>query len=129
MSRGMEGKLRECTMWNPLIPFRFKSKSRPVLDNKGRVFAVLAGKPNDATYDKATLSFAAQMSKEAAEIPHNAAEMQHKRGSFLAVNVGIFHGLGTRRPTNLDTGRHKDRVERILQDRNLSRFVGFADRE
>src|SRR5687767_4779391 len=54
----------------------------------------------------------------------------HRRGDYLAVNVGVSHDLGSQQPINRDQNRRKfytRSMERLLQSQDVQRMAGFAD--
>ena len=54
------------------------------------------------------------------------SHVEHPRGAFPAVNVGITHGQGTQRPVNLQTHELKGVVEELLADENVQRLATFG---
>ncbi|RXW11606.1 hypothetical protein EST38_g14249 [Candolleomyces aberdarensis] len=54
-------------------------------------------------------------------------ELKHRRGHFLALPVGVSHGGGQERPTNLYQGLHARRIlsQSILQNRAIYRIAGY----
>lgn len=105
------------------------STPRPILDSEGRIFAALAGRPEDPTYLKACEEASELMLAARDKNMFERDELHHKRGDFPAVNVGIIHGNGTKQPTNLRTGRHAEMLKGLLENRSVQRLAGFADGE
>ncbi|KAG6808180.1 hypothetical protein H0H92_005147, partial [Tricholoma furcatifolium] len=54
----------------------------------------------------------------------NHAELNHKRGTFPAVNIGVTMGLGATYPTNLT---HSAMMDRLLGNPHIQRLTHFAD--
>ncbi|KAF8073678.1 hypothetical protein FPV67DRAFT_1410146 [Lyophyllum atratum] len=100
----------------------------PLVCSEGRIFAVLAGQmADDPTYaESCELAYEAMM-YEGQEAHFTAAELNHRRGDFPAVNVGITMGLGATYPTNLGVGTHADMLKRLLANEHIIRLANFAD--
>ncbi|KAJ7082459.1 hypothetical protein B0H15DRAFT_803272 [Mycena belliarum] len=100
--------------------------ARPIVDSHGRIIAVLAGRPNDPTYDAAASEAFATLAAEAAR-PNFPLHMHHRRGAFPAVNAGIFYGQGTDRPCLLNNKAQSAMVARLLANPNFNRLASYAD--
>ncbi|KAJ7067710.1 hypothetical protein B0H15DRAFT_925945 [Mycena belliarum] len=100
--------------------------SRPIVDAHGRIVAVLAGRPNDPTYDVAASEAFAALAAESQE-PHFPLAMHHRRGAFPAVNAGIFYGQGTDRPYVLNNKAQTAVVARLLANPHFNRLASYAD--
>ncbi|TFK61024.1 hypothetical protein BDN72DRAFT_872812 [Pluteus cervinus] len=106
---------------------RATNQPRPISDADGRIFAVLAGQPNDASYKNASHKAFTSLS-EAGDATHfRPKDKKHRRGHFPALNVGVTHGKGTAHPINLNTKPYDATVKRVLQDPNIQRLASFAD--
>ncbi|KAG6895497.1 hypothetical protein C0992_000997 [Termitomyces sp. T32_za158] len=102
---------------------------RPIVCSKGQVFAVLAGQPDPKTgYDKACCLAYEAIAQEGQNAHFTDAEMNHCRGHFPAVNVGVTMGLGATYPTNLNCeGLHAEMLTRLLNNPHIQRLAHFAD--
>ncbi|KAG6825349.1 hypothetical protein H0H92_004011 [Tricholoma furcatifolium] len=67
------------------------------------------------------------MMEAAAQEGFKQADIQHKRGEFPVVNVGVTMGLGATYPTNLATGRHKAMMDNLLSHPAIIQMANFAD--
>jgi hypothetical protein len=67
------------------------STPRTVLDKQGRIFVTLLGRPDDPAYQTATKDAADTISKERVNVEGDAC---HRRGNFIAVNMGVSFGGG-----------------------------------
>jgi hypothetical protein len=112
--RGIEFKKRNST------PF-------PIVDAKDRVVAVCAGQPNDPEYGKCCDQFSKLLAAEGKGAALGEVKNSHKRGAFPAINVGIYHGQGTKKPVNLNCKQHSAFVQDLLKSENVQRVAGYAD--
>ncbi|KAJ7723599.1 hypothetical protein B0H14DRAFT_3519894 [Mycena olivaceomarginata] len=85
--------------------------ARPLVDNAGRIFAVLAGQPDD---DQG----------KGADFP--AAMRKHQRGLFAAINVGLGYRKGQCLPTWMDNKQHTPMANRLLAHEDINRLANFA---
>ncbi|KAF8076820.1 hypothetical protein FPV67DRAFT_1406050 [Lyophyllum atratum] len=98
----------------------------PLLCSEDRVFGCAVGRPQDPTFEKSCqLAYEAIM-EEGRNTAFSYAEINHRRGSFPAVNVGVTMGPGARYPTNLKP-RHADMLSRLLGNPHIIRLTNFAD--
>ncbi|KAJ6574070.1 hypothetical protein B0H19DRAFT_1253833 [Mycena capillaripes] len=90
--------------WNGIDPC-------PLIDSKGRIFAVLAGQPRDPTYKTSVAAAFGAIMQEGTAARFPAIMRKHRRGLFAAINVGLTFGKGQKVPT-VDANRlHRhDRV-------------------
>ncbi|KAI9056573.1 hypothetical protein FKP32DRAFT_1586074, partial [Trametes sanguinea] len=86
----------------------------PILDKNGRVFAVLAGRPQDCHWD--TINSNLQDLFERARDAYSLDEKQtdHRRGTYAAIGAGISFGGGQQRVSNLAQSKHNRGVTDIL---------------
>lgn len=105
------------------------SCSRPIVDKKKRVVAVLAGQPKDAGYATATDAAFLSIIKEGDAASFHPKETHHRRGAFPAINVGVTHGKGTKSPVYLNNHQHGPMMDRLLADPNVQRLAAFASSE
>ncbi|KAF9447924.1 hypothetical protein P691DRAFT_634259, partial [Macrolepiota fuliginosa MF-IS2] len=97
----------------------------PLVDAAGRIFAVLAGRPPGQDFDDAALRACRKMIREARGTSFAPKELNHPRGCFPVINVGVTHGKGTTEPVN--KAEHQDVAQRLLQDPDIDRMAGYAD--
>ncbi|KAJ7685970.1 hypothetical protein B0H17DRAFT_1332964 [Mycena rosella] len=100
--------------------------SRPIVDVFGRIIAVLVGQPRSASWDADVASAYQHISAEgaAAAFPHDLRK--HRRGGFVAQNVGIYYGQGAKFPTRLRTGMYEPMLDRLLGNPAVARMATFA---
>ncbi|KAJ7742910.1 hypothetical protein B0H16DRAFT_1323052, partial [Mycena metata] len=71
----------------------------PLFDANGRIFAVLAGRPDTPAYAAAIArAFALLVRAAAARAAAGSAPASHRRGLYVAVTIGISYGQGQRMP-------------------------------
>ncbi|KAJ7126502.1 hypothetical protein C8R43DRAFT_958011 [Mycena crocata] len=100
--------------------------SRPIIDAKGRIIAVLAGQPRDPTYAAAAADVFAAMNAERTAAQFPATMSKQPRGRFPALNTGLFYGKGQRVPSRLRTGIYGALLQRLVGNPNVKRMAGFA---
>ncbi|KAJ7179980.1 hypothetical protein C8R43DRAFT_1117322 [Mycena crocata] len=100
--------------------------SRPIIDAKGRIVAVLAGQPRDPTYAAAASAVFAAMNQERAAAQFPAALSKQPRGPFPALNIGLFYGKGQRVPSRLRNGTYGALLQRLIGNSNVKRMAAFA---
>ncbi|KAG6851995.1 hypothetical protein C0991_004349, partial [Blastosporella zonata] len=101
--------------------------SKPLICKDGCIFAVLAGQPDSVSYAEACRLAYETIMEEGKAADFSNAQLHHKRGDFPAVNIGVTMGLGATYPTNLQTGKHNDMLQRLLANPNIQRLANFAD--
>lgn len=104
------------------------STCRPFVGPDGRVFAVAAGRPCDASFDSDHDEVCNAMLAAGQATAFTSKQMHHKRGDFPAINVGVTHGRGTVEPKclRIDPGQ-KEMVEGLLGLASLKRMALFAN--
>ncbi|PPQ63302.1 hypothetical protein CVT24_006747 [Panaeolus cyanescens] len=133
--RSSESKkvLRNTNSLNDLLAMGFEvvewdgREARPIIDANGRVCGVLAGRPNDKTYDLSVDRACRFLQAESAPECFRPEESRHRRGPFAAVAFGISFGGGQKSAQRLVTGSHTGLVERVLSNRHISRLASYAD--
>jgi hypothetical protein len=105
------------------------SESRPIYDAQGRIIACLAGQPSDVTYAKAADAAYRSITLQGEMAKFKPSELQHLRGHFPVVRVGVTHGNGTKFPVNLDSQGHTAAAQWLLNDRSIQRLASFASGE
>ncbi|KAJ6458460.1 hypothetical protein C8R45DRAFT_843755, partial [Mycena sanguinolenta] len=98
----------------------------PLVDVYRRIFAVLVGQPDDPSYgtdvDDA-YNFINRLSMATRFPP----EMRcHRRGLFVAMNVGLTFGKGTSEPSWLDNKEHTPLATHLLAYPPINRMANFA---
>ena len=68
----------------------------PILDNAGRIIAICAGSPDDPAWDALRQDAAAEMEAVRSHCIFSNDAINHRRGLFLALAVGISFGGGQR---------------------------------
>jgi len=123
----------ECKSCNLLkdkeIPNIEPSHSKLLVDSQGRIYAVLAGRPDDPTYTKAAEAAFQTLAEESSKANFVTKECNHKRGCFPAVSVGLSYGQGQLKPALLNTGKNTEMVERLIQNSNIQRIATFGSGE
>ena len=71
-----------------------------------RIFAVLAGRPDNYTYLQSSRAAYEAFAKEGQEAMFSPGITKHRRGHFPAVNVGVTCGNGLGEPANLKAEKH-----------------------
>ncbi|KAJ7829965.1 hypothetical protein B0H14DRAFT_2593601 [Mycena olivaceomarginata] len=100
--------------------------ARPLVDNTGRIFAVLAGQPTKGRYSEAVVR-AYDFIKAQGQASHFPAAMcRHRRGLFAAINVGLTYGKGQRAPTWMDNKDHTSLAQQLLANEDITRMANFA---
>ncbi|KAI0055932.1 hypothetical protein BV25DRAFT_1921411, partial [Artomyces pyxidatus] len=94
-----------------------------VVDQVGRIVAVLAGRPKTGDW-QGTCTRAYDSLDKVRESLRLPDDVQHRRGRYPSVNVGISYGRGQKQPMNLPT---PEPVRQLLQDADVRRIAGFAN--
>lgn len=102
---------------------------RPILDNGGRVIAVLAGQPSDRSYSKAADRAFKAMMQQGSAAGFGPNGTKHRRGAFPVLNVGVSYGKGQQEPAYLQTGAYTPMLNRLVEDKSFERLAAFASGE
>ncbi|KAJ7057969.1 hypothetical protein C8F01DRAFT_991125, partial [Mycena amicta] len=97
----------------------------PLVDKSGRVFAVLAGRPNDPAYEAAVAGAYNVIVQAATTARFPASMRRHRRGLFAAITVGISYGQGQVQPAVLQCD-YEDVAAQLQADENISRLASSA---
>lgn len=95
---------------------------------------MLAGRPNDPTYNQA-IEEAFRLVMEVGEgEDFSRDERFHRRGHFPALAVGISYGTGQLEPMELSEGvlgkgRHASILQRLVGSEAVQRMAAYADGE
>ncbi|KAJ6619068.1 hypothetical protein B0H10DRAFT_1196856 [Mycena sp. CBHHK59/15] len=101
-----------------------------IVDGRGRIVAILIGRPEDADWDEVV--------KDALKEMHRArrrgmrwgvfksAHRTHRRGTFFPLTDGVSFGGGQKRPGNLAHSRlRRCIIRRLLANLSIRRWAGF----
>lgn len=115
----------------PLLTLYSHRNPVPFVDSDGRVFMVLAGRPIDKPGQKRPFSMACDaaytlLEKVGQEGAFSHENLQHRRGEYPVINVGVTHGMGTLRPTYLDLSPNVDVVEEVLNNVDVQRIASYG---
>lgn len=100
-------------------------EAQPIVDCKGRIIAVLAGRPRDPTYVHDVAAAFQSMLLGRAEARFPADISKHRRGPFPALNAGLSYSKGQRVPSRLG-GPYAWLLQRLLGDSHINRMAVFA---
>ncbi|KAJ7186303.1 hypothetical protein GGX14DRAFT_581151 [Mycena pura] len=100
--------------------------ARPLSDSAGRIFAVLAGQPDNHEWRAAVLRTYDAIKQEGAAADFPTDMWRHRRGLFAAINVGLSYGKGLTAPTSLDTKTYAPLVDRLLANTDIIRMANFS---
>ncbi|KAJ7197644.1 hypothetical protein GGX14DRAFT_321435, partial [Mycena pura] len=100
--------------------------ARPLSDSAGRIFAVLAGQPDNHEWRAAVLRAYDAIKQEGAAADFPTDMWRHRRGLFAAINVGLSYGKGLTAPTSLDTKTYAPLVDRLLANTDIIRMANFS---
>ncbi|KAJ7254621.1 hypothetical protein B0H12DRAFT_1016828 [Mycena haematopus] len=104
----------------------FRRTPRPLVDNQGRIFAVLVGQPDEDGYGAAARNVFDFIKREGFATHFPASMRHHRRGLFAAINVGLTHGKGQLTPTWMDNGEYTGLAARLLAHQDIIRMANFA---
>ncbi|KAI0359019.1 hypothetical protein OH77DRAFT_1128116 [Trametes cingulata] len=111
----------EYVAWNGRDP-------RAILDKKGRIVAVLVGRPRSDSWDTINEEMQAvfELAREAYQVP--AAQQAHRRGNFTVATSGISYG-GGQTVKNMTLGKHNQAVmDALLKQLPVERVARFGSR-
>ncbi|KAF9471462.1 hypothetical protein BDN70DRAFT_819955, partial [Pholiota conissans] len=97
-------------------------------DSSGRIVAVFVNGPDDLKWDevKRGATNAICAARDRCRFPRKAAK--HRRGNFPALNKGISHGNGSKRPGNLyQEKRNAAVLADLAKNPHISRISGHAN--
>uniref|UniRef100_A0A8H7Y2A8 Uncharacterized protein n=1 Tax=Psilocybe cubensis TaxID=181762 RepID=A0A8H7Y2A8_PSICU len=97
----------------------------PFVSEDGRIFMVLAGRPKDPAYERATEE-AFDLLREAGHTTvFTHKDYSENRGHYPALNIGVTHGVGTHSPLNR-VQRHPKITAKLLQSESIQQMASFA---
>ncbi|KAJ7707815.1 hypothetical protein B0H14DRAFT_2415505, partial [Mycena olivaceomarginata] len=94
--------------------------SIPILDAHGRIITVLAGQPSDPAYTKSATRVFELLEKERINTCFASAMAKHRRGGFVALNIGLSYCKGQTVPCRLNNGEHTALLGRLLADEDVT---------
>ncbi|KAJ7681383.1 hypothetical protein B0H17DRAFT_1138539 [Mycena rosella] len=102
--------------------------SRPLVDARGRIFAVLVGQPRgDPGWDAAVSDAFRHISAEGRAANFPAFMAKHRRGLFAVLNVGLTYGKGQTVPSRLFDSNYAGIIDRLLGNLAIQRMASYAD--
>ncbi|KAJ7676316.1 hypothetical protein B0H14DRAFT_2423560 [Mycena olivaceomarginata] len=100
--------------------------TRPLVDNASRIFAVLAGQPDNSEWCVAVSRAFECIKTEGSNTQFPTAMCRHRRGLFAAISVRLVYSKGQRVLTWLDNKQYTSVVDRLLGNRDINRLANFA---
>ncbi|KAK7021033.1 hypothetical protein VNI00_017565 [Paramarasmius palmivorus] len=98
----------------------------PILDNTGRIIAVLCGRPSSPAYADALAQAFGQVMEEGRTAPLGVQTDQGtRRGRFPAFNIGCAMGMGSSQPVALNNGAMTPVLARLMRHEGVQRMAGF----
>ncbi|KAF9494848.1 hypothetical protein BDN71DRAFT_1482972 [Pleurotus eryngii] len=94
-----------------LTPLTRQDTPCPLVDSASRVFAVLAGRPSDKSFDTKCKTLYQSMDHELAQLEIKKGEAKHRHGNYPAVAIGVSYGNGQTEPARLATGETGPNLE------------------
>lgn len=102
------------------------SCTKPLIDSTTKkTFALLVAPPDDDEYRKACTDAHDLLHSWREKGVFTADELDHKRGAFPAVNIGVSYGQGSQQPGNLKN-RDQAMAASILGSTCFKRLAGFS---
>ncbi|KAJ7867889.1 hypothetical protein B0H14DRAFT_2188186, partial [Mycena olivaceomarginata] len=98
----------------------------PIVDVHGRIITVLAGRPPGNAYAQAAARVFELLEKERVDAGFKSTLAKHRRGGFVALNVGLSYCKGQTVPCRLNNGEHTALLARLLADVDVARMATFA---
>ncbi|PPR06008.1 hypothetical protein CVT24_004720 [Panaeolus cyanescens] len=132
-SRESKHALRKSHSLDELLAIGFEvvkwdgREARPILDSKGRVCGVLAGRPRGSRFQASLDRTYEFLQEESAAERFRPAESRHRRGPFEAVAFGMSFGGGQSTAKRLAPGSHAQLVERFMANDDIACLANFAD--
>ncbi|KAJ7734718.1 hypothetical protein B0H14DRAFT_2198399, partial [Mycena olivaceomarginata] len=100
--------------------------SIPILDAHGRIITVLAGQLSDPAYAKFATRAFELLEKEWINTRFASAMAKHRRGGFVALNIGLSYCKGQSVPCHLNNSEHMAILGHLLADEDITRMATFA---
>ncbi|KAJ7145934.1 hypothetical protein C8R44DRAFT_578679, partial [Mycena epipterygia] len=99
----------------------------PIIDNQGRIIAVLAGQPRNTKFCEAASRAFYAIRDAGSEARFPASMRRHRRGLFAAITVGLSYGKGQTVPCWIHNKEYTGLAEGLLANADVGRLTGFAD--
>jgi hypothetical protein len=97
-----------------------------VVDQDGRLLAILGGRPEDENWQKVQ-DEAQEYLQEARDRFKKKKGGTHRRGKFVTLRCGVSHGGGQTRPMNFrNQGREAEVLAGLNSKRCFRRFARFG---
>lgn len=98
-----------------------------ILDSCGRIIAVLAGRPDDPSWESVHLEAVELLEKTRPLLRLSKKSTRHRRGNFAALSYGISHGGGQTKPSNLkQAGGNEEHMSGVIRHKSFERISGFG---
>ncbi|KAJ7849676.1 hypothetical protein B0H14DRAFT_3452376 [Mycena olivaceomarginata] len=121
---------KKCRTLPELIGLGFRLLSwdgiTSIPDAHGHIITVLAGQLSDPVYAKSATRVFELLEKERINTCFASAMAKHRRGGFVALNVGLSYCKGQTVPCRLNNGEHAALLGRLLADEDVTRMATFA---
>ena len=112
---------------DPSLCFRLPA---PVIDQSGRVIAVLAGHPEAEDWEAVHLAAAQALEDARSASSFPSSSLEHRRGNFQALMTGVSIGNGQQQPSNLRNSRvNKKVVDELGNATPFQRLAGYSSGE
>lgn len=99
----------------------------PIIDSSRRMIGLLAGHPDDPSWDSVHAEAAALIEGLRSKLNVPKKFKKHRRGNFPALAIGISHGGGQTAPGNLQNNKPNTAVlEALIGHRVFKRLSCFA---
>ncbi|KAL1939367.1 hypothetical protein VTO73DRAFT_9923 [Trametes versicolor] len=111
----------EYVPWDGRVP-------RPILDQHGRVFAVLAGRPRDTGWDEVNAQLQEILETTREAYRPQPKQTNHRRGTFTAVSCGFSYGGGQTYVRNVALDPDNQGVmDSLTQQKAVQRVANFGN--
>ncbi|RDB23198.1 hypothetical protein Hypma_009706 [Hypsizygus marmoreus] len=99
----------------------------PIVDSAGRVIALLAGHPDDASWPKVAAEAASKIESTRGRCWFPKKRRRHRRGRFAVLSFGVSFGGGQTRPCNLKNSKRNRKVlDELISHDAFKRLAGFG---
>ena len=99
------------------------------MDGQGRIFAVLAGRPCDASYDRGASMAHEAIQRASSRSALDPSLAMHARGNFSALPFGISYGRGQKAPKRLNVEKNGPLIAELRANAGLCRMASYSDSE
>ncbi|EKM73873.1 hypothetical protein AGABI1DRAFT_133939 [Agaricus bisporus var. burnettii JB137-S8] len=116
------------TRATPLSLGMVRIEALPILDDRGTVFAVFAGRPRAANYKDCCHCLYRAIDDIKNKTAFHPEQLNHRRGNYPAVNVGMMADRGLIEPTNLKVPSNVSTgVSQLSKCHEMERLLKFCD--